>query len=89
MRAITLSVLAAGMLFGLAGIAAAQQQRGQPQTMQGMDHSQMQGMDHSKMQGMDQSNMQGSTQPRTNQGARAPARGTQARPNATAQPRSN
>ncbi len=92
MRTITLSALAAAMLFGFAGIAAAQQQGGQTHNMQGMDHSRMQGMDHSKMQGMDHSNMpgmQGNTQSRSNQGARAPARSTQTRPNAPAQPRSN
>ncbi len=82
MRMITLSALAAGMLFSVAGVAAAQQ-GGQNRNMQGMDHSRMQGMDHSKMQGMDHSNMpgmQGNTQ-----GNQATGQGTAARPRTPAQ----
>lgn len=66
MRIITTSALAAAILsFGFADAASAQQQGGQMQNIQGMDHSKMQGMDHSNMPGM-----QGNTQT-TGQGAAA------------------
>ena len=77
-----LSTLALTFALSLAaGTALAQQQGGQPQGGQRMDHSNMQGMDHSKMQGMDHSNMPGMDHSRPNaQGgqARQPAQqGTQ------------
>ena len=81
MRASTLVALTAGVLFGFAGVAIAQQPKGPPQTMQGMDHSNMQGMqgmDHSKMPGM-----QGNRQ--TGQGARAPGPSKPGHPGSTPQ----
>ena len=94
MRSFTLSACAAGLLLGLAGVAAAQQQNGQAQAMPGMDHSKMPmnmpGMEHSRMpmnmQGMDHSNMpgmQGNGQP--GQGTRTPAPAKPARPGAASQ----
>ena len=76
MRAFTLIALTAGLLFGLASVATAQQQKGPTQTTQGMDQSNMQGiqgMGHSKMPGM-----QGNGQ--TGQGARAPGPAKPGRP---------
>ncbi len=93
MRAFTFTAVAAGVLFGFASVATAQQQKGPPQTMQGMDQSNMQGMqgmDHSKMpmnmQGMDHSKMpgmQGNGQ--TGQGTRAPRPMKPGRPGTTPQ----
>jgi len=88
MRAFTLVAFSAGMLFGVANVATAQQQNGQPQNMQGMDHSNMQGMqgmDHSKMPmnmpGMDHSNMPGMQRSgQAGQGMRAPVPAKPARP---------
>ena len=95
MRSLALSALAAGLLLGAAGMAAAQQQNGQAQ-MPPMDHSKMQGMqgmqgmDHSKMPmnmpGMDHSNMPGMQGNRqAGQGARTPAPAKPARPGTATQ----
>lgn len=93
MRSLTLAAFTAGMLLDLTGIAAAQQQNGQPQNAPAMDHSNMQGMqgmDHSKMpmnmQGMDHSNMPGMQANRqAGQGTRTPAPTRSARPGAVPQ----
>ena len=89
MRSIPLPALATALLLGVAGVAAAQQQSGQTQTMPGMDHSQTRGMDHSRMPGMNHSNMPGmrgtGTQEKGQgsggQATRAPTKAT--RPDAT------
>lgn len=81
MRTLALPAFAASLLFGFAGMAAAQQQKAQPPATQGMDQSNMQGMqgmDHSKMPmnmpGMDHSNMPGMQRNgQAGQGTRAPA----------------
>lgn len=52
MKSLILPTLAAGMLFGLTEVAAAQQQGGQMQNMPGMDPPKAQGTDHSNMTGM-------------------------------------
>ena len=49
------------MLFGLTGVAAAQQQGGQMQNMPGMDAPKAQGTDHSNMPGMNMQGMDHST----------------------------
>lgn len=93
MRSLALSALTAGLLLGVAGVAAAQQQNGQTQTMPPMDRSNMQGMqgmDHSKMPmnmpGMDHSNMPGMQGNRqAGQGARTPAPAKPARPGTATQ----
>ena len=90
MKFIPLPALAAGMLLGLAGVAAAQQQGGQMQNMPGMDHSQMQnmpGIDHSNMQGMDHQNMPGMQ--RNAPAGRTAAPLKPSRPGTQTQPRTN
>ena len=54
MRILALSAFTASLLFGFAGVVAAQQQKAQPPAMQGMDQSNMQGMKGMEgMKGMD------------------------------------
>lgn len=99
MRTFALSAFTASLLFGFAGMAAAQQQKAQPPAMQGMDQPNMQGMkgmegmqgmDHSKMPmnmpGMDHSNMPGMQRNgQAGQGTRAPAPAKPARPGTASQ----